>query len=93
MTKIAMYNVSPIEVPYIEDWAKKNDVEIKTTDRPGQGLGSEKNLCLLSHAPSCFSRSHRPLHQRRRGPAGLDQGRLPLGRPALRTRPSPACSC
>ena len=31
MTKIAMYNVSPIEVPYIEDWAKKNDVD----DRPG----------------------------------------------------------
>ena len=34
MTKIAMYNVSPVEVPYIDDWAKKNDVEVKTTDKP-----------------------------------------------------------
>ncbi|MFQ7322727.1 MAG: D-2-hydroxyacid dehydrogenase, partial [Lactobacillus delbrueckii] len=54
MTKIAMYNVSPIEVPYIEDWAKKNDVEIKTTD---QALTS----ATVDLAEGCSSVSLKPL--------------------------------
>lgn len=54
MTKIAMYNVSPVEVPYIDDWAKKNDVEVKTTDKP---LTSE-NVDL---AAGCSSISLKPL--------------------------------
>ena len=54
MTKIAMYNVSPVEVPYIDDWAKKNDVEVKTTDKP---LTSE-NVDL---AAGCSRISLKPL--------------------------------
>lgn len=54
MTKIAIYNVSPIEVPYIEDWAKKNDVEVKTTD---QALTS----ATVDLAEGCSSVSLKPL--------------------------------
>lgn len=52
--KIAMYNVAPIEVDYINEWVAKNHVEVVTTDKP---LTAE----TVSLAEGCTSVSLKPL--------------------------------